>query len=82
MAHNHPIHPSIRPPPVHSCVFETKPQTVQSFLTELEHAFTQARLTVGGYIAVLGGDVAISGCEWPSRHTNMHDISMSAPRRC
>ncbi len=47
-----------------SCAFESKPQTVASFLKELDAAFTQQVLTVGGMVAVLGGQVDITGCSF------------------
>lgn len=46
----------------HSCLFETRRQTVASFIKELEDNFRQQRLTFGGFIAVLGGSVDIIGC--------------------
>lgn len=42
---------------------ETRPQTVASFFQELEENITQQRLTLGGYIAVLGGTVDVIGCK-------------------
>lgn len=47
------------------CTLETREQTIASFIKELEDNLTTQRLTFGGYIAVLGGTVDVSGCKWP-----------------
>lgn len=51
----------------HSCLFETRRQTVASFIKELEDNFRAQRLTFGGFIAVMGGSVDIIGCTCQSR---------------
>lgn len=73
----------------HSCLFETKPQTVESFIKQLEDNFRAQHLTFGGFIAVLGGSVDIIGCtcesnmlaSFPSPHQTPNlPSSMTHPR--
>lgn len=77
---NSPRCPRTPPARTNSCVFETSTQTVASFISELEKSFTHARLTVGGYIAVLGGVVDIIGCSFlrfrPLGNPNWFEINI------